>query len=506
MFATVKESDATGKSPVAHIAYSQVQRLEASLGQAQQKIDELESRLSQQKEGLGAPDPISPFREYHVSLTEAWSHEVGLELPPRQKVLFAVDTYLKALNAVLPLFHPQRLLRCINGWYEHPDRRDTSTWATVNVVLALAHRHIPIEETMPGNSTVYFLNNAQSALNEVIMGKSRLLDVQTLVGMVLLFQATLDLKPAATLIAVALRLAHELGLHTRSSSEQLSSSEALERDRVFWIAYILDRDIAMRTNLPPVQRESDISIDWPPAAPTDEAGLVFTTDGSHSFNFFLSRVQLAHIQGEVYETMGSISPPTLDAYVRLENVARVHRMLDDWFARIPLQFRPNAIVQAGEMDLYRPFGVLYSTHLKCRSLICEVHVMESRWLQTLQGFSRKAAQEGVVTPPNLPAGWQELVYESREYMRLFMHIEQKDPAFVWMTACTYILGSICLTANTIFNPLNPSRETDNYLADLAFTFLEDMIQQVPLESLQRTRDSWDELLRHARALPLQVAA
>lgn len=83
------------------------------------------------------------------------------------------------------------------------------------------------------------------------MGDAELLHVQVLIGMVILFQGTRDLKPATMLIAIALRLAHELGLHTRRSVGYLDATQVLERDRVFWIAYILDRDISLRTNRPP---------------------------------------------------------------------------------------------------------------------------------------------------------------------------------------------------------------------------------------------------------------
>ncbi|KAM0288742.1 hypothetical protein ACHAO9_006805 [Fusarium lateritium] len=333
-------------------------------------------------------------------------------------------------------------------------------------------------------------------------GEPKLLDVQTLIGMVLFLQAASDLQPAMTLMAIALRLAHSLGLHTRSNSDVLSTSEMLERDRVFWIAYICDRDIAMRMRLPPLQNERDISIDWPSASPGDEAGMIYTSDGTFSFNFFLSRVQLAHIQGQIYEATQAPFSPASDVHVRLEKVAQVHRMLDNWYASIPPPFLPDAIVQAREVSIYRPLGVLYASHLACRSLLCKTHAMEWQWLSSLQDFGRKAA-DGIVTSPHLPVGWTELVYESRQYINLFASIEPKDPAFFWMTVCTYITGAVCLTANNIFNPWHENTQTDSDLTMLSFRFLENMIREAPLESLQRLRDSWEELLQHARGASVQ---
>jgi hypothetical protein len=74
-----------------------------------------------------------------------------------------------------------------------------------------------------------------------------------------------------------------------------------------------------------------------------------------------------------------------------------------------------------------------------------------------------------------------------------------------MTACTYISGAVCLTANSLFNPWHRKIDTDDVLITPAFTFLEDMIQQVPLPQLKRLRVSWDELLRNSREMSLQNA-
>ncbi|KAF5593143.1 transcriptional activator Mut3p [Fusarium subglutinans] len=177
--------------------------------------------------------------------------------------------------------------------------------------------------------------------------------------------------------------------------------------------------------------QKDISIDWPSATPADGAGMLYTADDSSNFNFFLSRVQLAHIQGQVYEAMLSKSPTASDVYVRLDNVARIHQMLDDWLARIPSEFSASAITESGNTNLQRAFGVLYSSHLTCRSVVCKAHAMEAQWIPSLRDFGRKAVEQGIVATPRLPVGWHKLVHESREYIELFIAIDHKDPAFIW---------------------------------------------------------------------------
>lgn len=415
----------------------QVEYLESSLDQALKKIDELQSpvpRWDEASDVLAASDNATGLHEDQVDLPETHLPDARLELPPLQEVLSATEVYLTTLNAVLPLFHPGRLLQMINNWYAYPGRRERTTWAAINLVLALAHGRIPPDHTTLSESAAFYLHNAQTVLSEVIMGDADLLNVQIVIGMVLLFQGTQDLKPATMLIAIALRLAHELGLHTRTP-EYLDTSQVLERDRVFWIAYILDRDISLRTGRPPVQREADIELEWPSADPEDGAGAITGPDGTFTFNFLRCRVWLARIQGEVYDFIVSTRAGTLDNYQRDENIVRLNNMLDDWIASVPPPFRASSVLQAGQSNLCRSFAVLYSTHLACRTQVYRANAMESRWMQNLRSFGRTVTQLGHIVPAPLPTPslqeWEKLVDETRGCMRLFWAVERRDPAFIW---------------------------------------------------------------------------
>ncbi|KIW84453.1 hypothetical protein Z517_03703 [Fonsecaea pedrosoi CBS 271.37] len=513
----------------------QVEGLESSLNQALRRIEELQSLMPRWETDseIQAVSPSIPEDNVPLLQKELLPN-ARMELPPRQNVLSATEAYLTTLNAVLPLFHPGRLLQSINDWYTYPDRRERTTWAAINVVLALAHRQIP---ATPGErSAADYLHNAQTVLSEVIMGDADLLNIQILLGMVILFQGTQDVKPATMLIAVTLRLAHELGLHTRRSTEKhpLDHSQVLERDRVFWIAYILDRDISLRAGQPPVQREADIEIEYPSAEPEDGAGTVAITsnaDGTVPFNFLRCRVQLAQIQGEVYDFMVATRAGigTLVDSAPDEDVARLNHMLDAWLSSIPPPFRPNAILQAGQQNLSRSFAVLYSAHLACRTQVYRADAMASRWVQSLRTFGRTVTtlqgpvpvsvsivpvQVPVPVPLPTPSlqDWEKLIAETRGYMRLVWGVEPRDQAFIWlidnisfvgsfrMTACTYVSGSICLTANIMFEPGHPGVHHDLALVNHSFALLDELIRQTGRKALGDLRDACEELLRYACAL------
>jgi len=236
-------------------------------------------------------------------------------------------------------------------------------------------------------------------------------------------------------VATALRLAHRLRLQSRRSSEHLDASEALQRNRVFWIIYILDRDISMRIKQAPLQQDNDIDLDLPPEEPDeDEAGFVVSADGCFRLNFFRARVQLARIQGSLYDCLYSVRALTIPE-TRADNMTQIRHMLDDWKFHVPQSFSPNALSQACSASMLRYFGILYGTRLSCMSLVSLAHSWDAGWMEKLQDYGYRAATGNAAMPvplvAPLPEGWETLVNESREFMILTMSIEGKDAAFVW---------------------------------------------------------------------------
>lgn len=73
-----------------------------------------------------------------------------------------------------------------------------------------------------------------------------------------------------------------------------------------------------------------------------------------------------------------------------------------------------------------------------------------------------------------------------------------------MTACTYVSGAVCLTANNMFSPRLKTADSDDVKIDVAFSFFSDFVDQVPFDTLQNTRNVWGELRGHARTARQQA--
>ncbi|KAI1456964.1 fungal-specific transcription factor domain-containing protein [Annulohypoxylon moriforme] len=481
---------------------SRVKTLEDQLSVVLEKVERLE-RLSGSERDDPNPTPVSVSMDECGRAANQASGVPHLELPPDQEVIPIIKYYLATFNSVFPLFHSGTLLQAVRSWYHDPHSRDPVLWAMINVVLALAyHTSRPGDITKTGSAETY-LNNVQLVLTQVIMRETTLMNVQILLGMVILFWTADDLRPALVLIATALRLAHRLGYHNRASSKHLSQTEATQQNRVFWIAYILDRDMSLESRLAPVQLDSEIDLDLPPLESQDDhAGFIFAPDGRTKMNFFRARIELARIQGKVYDCVYSASAQRSSSEEKSQNITRVFAMLNHWSSQIPSEFSASNLSQANMPVLSRYFCILYSARLSCRALVSFASNFDSfhysRWIGHLQDYGGKVAT-GQMTSSHapVPQGWQILVEECREYMKLSATVIPRDNFFVRRTLCAYNSGLISLTANRIFDVHCRAVELDIELTRIGMLYLEDVVRQTDRHILRHIRDSVLQLCSYA---------
>lgn len=302
------------------------------------------------------------------------------------------------------------------------------------------------------------LRNAQSVVSELVTRDDDLLGLQVLLGMVMLFQGTRDPRPATVLIGTAVRLCHRLRLQQRAGngldsilpgvgsgilggkSPWASTAQAeemlLHRDRLFWIAYMLDKDVSLRSKTPSVQLDVDIDLALPQAEPLDGGGDLFTLDGTVRFNFFRSRVQLSHIEGKVYDLLYSTRARRMNQEERQQRVERLDQMLDEWRAAIPLemQLEGGVLGSLGRVAVMH-MTILHHTYLICLVMVHGIYSHDAEWVRRLSAYSRVALDEreweggaggGLQQMPPLPRAWDKCVAASRACLRLFYMLPQTD--------------------------------------------------------------------------------
>ncbi|RWA14544.1 hypothetical protein EKO27_g582 [Xylaria grammica] len=376
----------------------------------------------------------------------------------------------------------------IKSWYQNPHSRNPVTWAVTNVVLALAHYTSDADpQTLTGGTATY-LNNVQSVLTDITIRETELVNVQILLGLVILFWAADDSGPALVFMGTAMRLAHKIGLQVRKSSQKCSPTLALQRNRVFWIAYILDRDISLLSGLAPVQLESEVDLDLPPLEAGDDlAGFVFAADGYTKMNYFRARIELAKIQGNVYDCVYSTGAQNLNLEERAEKSAVVAYMLDDWSSRIPLEFHTTTLLRS------------YSSELSSAS--DSFHY--SDWMQRLREYGGKiVAGQGASHAP-VPYRWHALADASRDYLRLFRTIAIKDLFFIRITLCAHNSSLVSLTANRIFNHHHAESESDMEIVKNGLKYLRYASEKIDSGSARYVGDALEHLCSYADLISVQ---
>ena len=187
-------------------------------------------------------------------------------LPPEEEALNLLQLYFDRFNSVFPLFDQVSFMSLMEQRYTRDPGTDLIWWAALNVVLSLAFRlraiSTEINETNDLNAWG-FLQNALSIVLNLTMSDIDLLGVQALLGMAIILQGTFNSRPASILIATAIKLSHQLGLHKNIESSAHDAISLEQRNRTLWIVYILDKDYSIILDQPPLLRDDDLEIQVP---------------------------------------------------------------------------------------------------------------------------------------------------------------------------------------------------------------------------------------------------
>ncbi|KAM0413073.1 hypothetical protein ACHAPD_008149 [Fusarium lateritium] len=395
-------------------------------------------------------EQLAEYREQETTLvTSTTSHDMffsdelidaensanSMTLPSLEQTMHMTGIFLNTFNSMLPLFHPDSLLRLIGETYAvQPRQRDPVSWAAINVVLALARQQMPDQSEMGSEygATNDYIKKAQSVIWTVTIGETGLLNIQTLIGMTMLLQTANDTTPALVLISAAMRLVHKMGLHNRLSTEHLSHTDQKQHANVFWLAYIADKDLSLRTQQPSVQLDDDIDLDLPieqgDVCGSDAgAGVVTTVDGNTRLNYFLARIQLANIQGNVYDHLYSTRASKRTPEERKISRGRIVRALGSWKESVPSDFNGDNVVitTSNNPSIAAFFCILHTRSLLCLSLITRSHAWDEQWVGNIRDCGRGTRVL------QLPSEWTAMIGEARNYMILYDQLHQKYSWLKW---------------------------------------------------------------------------
>jgi hypothetical protein len=375
-------------------------------------------------------------------------------------------------------------------------------WASLNCALAIAHRLRVMSNLVPQDEDEKawgYLKNAIGVFPELTMRNTDLLSVQALLGMALFLQGTPNPQPTFLLVSAAMRLAQSIGLHKRGTGFNLNPIEIEQRKRVFWIAYMLDKDLCLRAGRPPAQDDDDMNVELPDADPADNIGNIPLADGKGKMNLFRVMCEFATIESEVYKRLYSVQATKQSDGELLNTIGELDQKLEEWKDSIPIDYRPEHDINASHTPLILHVVMLHLTYYNCLTTIHRMSVHHGYWTSRLANY----AIQGLNARPLNPRVFSSAALctaAARASVSLLKYVPQGDFACVWMILYFPVSALVTLFGNILQNPLDPRAKSDTRLMNIVVTFLSMLGQEAEQGGVHRMLGICAEFERIAKAV------
>lgn len=358
---------------------------------------------------------------------------VFLPLPPKHESLSLLKDYFDNFNCMFPLFHRPTFMHLVERQYSKDPYQGSGWWASLNVALAIAHRLRVMSNLVPHEEDEKawgYMKNAMAVFSELTMRNTDLLSVQALLGMALYMQGTPNPQPSSLLVGTAIRLSHNIGLHKRGTGFNLNPIEIEQRKRVFWIAYMLDKDLCIRSGRPFAQDDDDMNVDLPDIDPEDNIGNIPLADGKGKMNLFRVMCEFALIESKVYKKLYATKATKQTDGELLQTIGELDQELEDWKDRMPIEYRPENEIQASHTPLILHVVMLHFTYYNCLTTIHRMSIHRGYWTSRLSNF----AIQGLNAKPLNPRVFNSAALctsAARASISLLKYIPQGDSSVVW---------------------------------------------------------------------------
>ncbi|KAI1194670.1 hypothetical protein F5X97DRAFT_310329 [Nemania serpens] len=420
-------------------------------------------------------------------------------VPPLTEALPILEIYFRHYNSLIPLFNQQSFMRLVTDYYRPYGERERIHAGIINVVIAMGYR---VQFCQHGDTHIGFnghkmrtcIDNAQTMLDEFMTRDQDTLGLQALLGLVMIYQTYPDQTASSVLISAAMRLAHSLRLESKTTLSEITPQEAHQRANIFWCCYLLDKDTSLRTITPSLQIDSDIDIDLPGSSGDDWENILYSTDRQSRFHLFRAKVQLAHVEGKIYDTLFSNRSRKLSPDARQQAVIQVDRLIERWERSIPAPFRLENMTGNLLSEPLVHMTALYQTYMMCLTMRHGLYTQDSPWLKALgvlgsdllRTFSPRGDAGMGSSGSSTPAIWGKCVTTSRAILNILSY-QSFGGCSVWLSACAYFSAMIFLFVNLIYDPTNKSAEDDRKLAEMSMLQLQQYFDYKGLEKFKQLR-------------------
>ncbi|KAL6924215.1 hypothetical protein FSST1_001489 [Fusarium sambucinum] len=429
------------------------------------RVTSIERRLKAVEEQIRRTTSAYPIATHSTKLIKVEPDQEAMTsnqidpfpLPPSEEVKKYVDDYFGMFNTGMPLFPPSEFMSMVERWYNIPEKRNHDDWAAINVVIA---------------NGITCIANVKSAISKFVCQDPILLNLRTTLGLVLVLMAGQDPQSASNLMGLAVKMVHGLILHI-PLPYSLPSVLRHNRERLFWIAYIIDRDLSLITCETYLLQDHDIGYDVEEMPCSEGAGIV-AMNYPFEKSILQPRAELARIQGKLYDLTSSVRAVKVSYSQKEAAQERLYRMLELWHIHLE---RPD--FDKAELGREIPVGVetrscllhemlLQLAYYRCLYSVARLSIGNERWLRQLKDFSNKF-NHGKDTrilssaSPLLPSNWRHLADAARECNEIVLiKMLTRNSALKWISAPVSEATTTILAAHLI---ALPERDLDETIPD-----------------------------------------
>ncbi|KAI3571813.1 fungal-specific transcription factor [Fusarium oxysporum f. sp. albedinis] len=391
----------------------------------------------------GQQTPESWSKWTHPLIEPIFARRVMKPLPSWTDAFSLVSEFFTHQHQVFPCFNPPVFMSFLGQQYSSPCNESPTWWVSLNAVLAIAQRR-RAEEAQAAEAEDLawgYASNALAGTWDVLMRGTQLSSVQALLAIAWFFIGTPNPQPSFMLVGCAVRLALSIGIHIDSQDPSLSPVDSYMRKKVFWIAICLDRELCLRTGRPPCHDLNAVYVD-PPLDAHDETEILVTIAG-FQVNLFKAQMQLAVIQGSIYQDLHSNKLPT----VLSDSISILQERLSTWCAEFAPSLLDNSVQDCEHHGLMR----LYFSYYAAVIVVNRAH--------SLSYWSSPNHSDISTLSPIVRTSIEACIHASRSIIGLTKLIPGRWKSFHWDVIIP-MSAIVLLCINTIRNPVGGIAEND----------------------------------------------
>ncbi|KAL2673942.1 hypothetical protein Neosp_012388 [[Neocosmospora] mangrovei] len=409
-----------------------------------------------------AASPLRPSPSFTVGMALGpFSLPTFQELPTKPVALDLVMDTFNSFFRFFPLFDKQDFLQKFDRHYLTSSPSNPGWWACINIVLSLAHRFRSMRMFETGYESAQacgYCHNALAVVAELNILHNSLPAVQALVGMALVLQGSANSHPASVLTAAAVRLAQAMGLHRKTRDNGLTEAENEQRRRVFWLAYILDKDISLRMGQPFSQDDDDMDVELPSGV---LSSLPSNRDEPCTIDLFKSRIGLAVIQGQVYKRLYSVQASQQSETQKASVAKEFDSIISYWRSSVEIDLDSDHVAMPLSPEALHVI-ILRFTYIHCLVMVAR-HLPQRQQHMVNEGSDL----QGTFVPVE-----SDCLIESRKAVRLMHLIPHGDYACVWIMLHPFFAAVTMLLQNALDHPTCADAQSDLEIVQPFFRLLD----------------------------------